>query len=323
MDVRYVALAKAESPRLVRPTGSVTVDRPVQFMKAEPPMDVMADGSVSDVSLEQSLKAPAAIDVTDAGRFTAAERPGGQMTSEVRDLVASMPSTAANVALPAETENETRLEHPEKAVPSILVMVEGMARLARRVQLANAVFEMVVVPTGSSMSERLWQSLNMPTERTVNDPGKDALARLVQPAKTDVPTLVRLTGRSIAVSDEQSRKVWLPIVFRLAGRCTAASRVHPENAVVWRYAIPSGRVTDCRATQSRKASSPTAKEPDHVAGPVPRRTSRRAVHFWKAETPMVTPAAGTVTIVRPAQFQKEYDPMEPTPPGITTDVIVV
>ena len=38
---------------------------------------------------------------------------------------------------------------------------------------------------------------------------------------------------------------------------------------------------------------------------------------------MYAPAAGTVTIVRPAQVQKEYDPMEPTPPGITTDVIVV
>ena len=154
---------------LVTPSGIVMEVRLVQPEKALPSMLVTLSGMVMDTGLMQSRKAYGAIWITPSGMTTLPE----QVVPSIR-----IPFTITKGSSFCFWLNQ---EVPLNALFSMLVTPSGIWMEVRLVQLENAQSPMLVTPSGMVMEVRLAQLENAPLPMLVTPSGILMDVRLVQP----------------------------------------------------------------------------------------------------------------------------------------------
>ncbi len=169
--------------------------------------------------------------------------PTGTIISLVFEALYRHPPSDAYAELPAATLMVDRFEHPDNALPPILLVLAGSEIADRLEQFAKALSPMLLTPDGIDIELRLLQPENAPlpielmppeiamlvrdrhplnVDAGIDDTDACMLTELspLQPENTPLPMLVTLPGTVIFASAVQFAKALSPMLFTLPGILT-------------------------------------------------------------------------------------------------------
>ena len=136
---------KAELPMLTTSLGIVNDASPLQSEKALSPMFVTLDGIEIDVKPLQPSNAPSPMLVTPDGIVTSPFTPKTSVRSRFEQ---SKPLFELYLGFAGSTTKDLRPPQSKNECRSMFVTLDGIATLANSPQLENALYPMLVTPSG-------------------------------------------------------------------------------------------------------------------------------------------------------------------------------